>query len=90
MIAVGTSVVCALESSGGRAGPGLATLRLSATSHPQVGSGLVSGLHVPGEFHFDLLRAFAAADHLDRRLLLLLASRAGLSAHELGDACRLL
>lgn len=88
VIAVGTSVVRALEASGGQPGAGVATLRLTAASRPHVVDGLVSGLHVPGESHFDLLRAFASSELLTR--LLALATRSGLSAHELGDACLLL
>lgn len=85
VIAIGTSTVRALEASRGTAGAGIAALRLDATTRPQLVDGLVSGLHVPGESHFDLLRAFAPAAQLDR--VLQLAQRSGLSAHELGDAC---
>ena len=84
VIAVGTTVVRALEASGGRAGQGVALLKLDATYQPRVVDGLVSGLHVPGESHYDLLRAFASRDRLDRALAL--ASIHRLSAHELGDA----
>ncbi len=60
-------------------------LRLDASYRPRVVSGLVSGLHVPGESHFELLSAFAPAERL--RDALALAARHGLSSHELGDAC---
>jgi S-adenosylmethionine:tRNA ribosyltransferase-isomerase len=89
VIAVGTSVVRALEAAGQegelRAGSGIATLRLDAGYRPRIVSGLVSGLHVPGESHFELLSAFAPADRLRRALAL--AAQHGLSSHELGDAC---
>jgi S-adenosylmethionine:tRNA ribosyltransferase-isomerase len=85
VVAVGTTVVRALEASGGAAGSGVATLRLDARSRPRVVDGLVSGLHVPGESHFDLLSAFAPVAAL--RTALATAAAAGLSAHELGDAC---
>jgi len=88
VIAVGTTVVRALEASGGRAGRGTATLRLDASYRPIVVDGLVSGLHVPGESHFDLLRAFASRARLECALAL--AARVGLSGHELGDACLIL
>jgi S-adenosylmethionine:tRNA ribosyltransferase-isomerase len=88
VIAVGTTVVRALEASGGSAGAGIATLRLDRESVPRIVDGLVSGLHVPGESHFDLLQAFAPAELLRRGLAL--AARHGLSAHELGDACLVL
>jgi S-adenosylmethionine:tRNA ribosyltransferase-isomerase len=63
-------------------------LRLDAASRPRVVSGLVSGLHVPGESHFELLSAFAPADQLRRAVAL--AAHHGLSGHELGDACLIL
>lgn len=85
VIAIGTTVVRALEASGGRAGEGLATLRLDPSYRPEVVDGVVSGLHVPGESHFELLRAFASQQRLERALQL--AARTGLSSHELGDAC---
>jgi S-adenosylmethionine:tRNA ribosyltransferase-isomerase len=85
IIAIGTTVVRALEASGGEAGSGVATLRLDAGSKLAVVDGLVSGLHVPGESHFDLLSAFAPAPRLARAIDV--AAEAGLSGHELGDAC---
>lgn len=85
VIAIGTSVVRALEASGGVAGEGLATHRIDATTGRHVVDGLVSGLHVPGESHFELLEAFAPRGQLER--LLDAARDAGLSGHELGDAC---
>jgi len=94
VIAVGTTVVRALEAAadddggGVRIGSGVATLRLDAAHRPRVVSGLVSGLHVPGESHFDLLSAFAPGDQLRRAVGL--AAQHGLSAHELGDACLIL
>lgn len=99
VIAIGTTVVRALEAAADeaaradsrvpvRAGSGIATLRLDAAYRPRVVSGLVSGLHVPGESHFDLLTAFAAPDRL--RDAIALAARHGLSSHELGDSCLIL
>lgn len=88
VIAIGTTVVRALEASGGVSGPGVATNRLDPSSRLRVVDGLVSGLHVPGESHFDLLRAFAGERTL--RNALELAADHDLSAHELGDSCLLL
>jgi len=94
VIAIGTTVVRALEAAaeagGGdlHAGSGVAALRLDAGYRPRVVSGLVSGLHVPGESHFELLSAFAPAEELRRAIAL--AAQQGLSAHELGDACLIL
>jgi S-adenosylmethionine:tRNA ribosyltransferase-isomerase len=107
VIAVGTTVVRALEAAAGaespesghqapdpravpsiRTGSGVANLRLDAGYRPRVVSGLVSGLHVPGESHFELLSAFAPLEQLRRALAL--AAQHGLSGHELGDACLIL
>jgi S-adenosylmethionine:tRNA ribosyltransferase-isomerase len=94
VIAIGTTVVRALESSAlgndGRvvAGEGVATLRLDAAYRLRVVDGLVSGLHAPGESHFDLLCAFAPRERLTAAIEL--AALHGLSSHELGDACLVL
>jgi S-adenosylmethionine:tRNA ribosyltransferase-isomerase len=93
VIAIGTTVVRALESSAlahGRVvgGPGIATLRLDAAYELRVVDGLVSGLHTPGESHFDLLCAFAPRERLTAAIGL--AAAHGLSSHELGDACLIL
>jgi S-adenosylmethionine:tRNA ribosyltransferase-isomerase len=85
VIAIGTSVVRALEASGGAPGSGTATLRLDSRYTPRIVDGIVSGLHVPGESHHELLSAFAPAELLERGLAA--AAAAGMSAHELGDAC---
>lgn len=92
VIAVGTTVVRALEAAAQpgelRAGSGLATLRLDARFPLRIVDGIISGLHTPGESHFELLSAFAPRDRLERALSL--ASVNGLSSHELGDACLIL
>ena len=88
VIAIGTTVVRALEAATGRAGAGVATLKLDAATRPRIVDGLVSGLHVPGESHFELLRAFAPQAQLEGALDR--ARTAGLSGHELGDACLIL
>lgn len=94
VIAVGTTVVRALEAAmlqgDGilRAGSGVATDRLGPRSKLLLVDGLISGLHVPGESHFELLQAFAAREQLERALSLAVAR--GLSSHELGDACLIL
>jgi S-adenosylmethionine:tRNA ribosyltransferase-isomerase len=89
VIAIGTTVVRALEAAAQDgelvAGTGIARLRLDASYRPRVVSGLVSGLHVPGESHFDLLAAFAPVDRLGQAIAL--AAQHRLSSHELGDAC---
>lgn len=89
VIAVGTTVVRALEGSagahGGRvhAGPGSTDLVLGGHSTLQVVDGLITGMHEPGQSHFELLAAFA-----DRGLLLDATRRAaetGYHSHEFGD-----
>lgn len=88
VIAIGTTVVRALEAAGGRAGQRIATLRLDARYQLCIVDGIISGLHAPGESHFELLGAFAPRERLVRAIDL--AARAGLSSHELGDACLVL
>ncbi|HSN29384.1 MAG TPA: S-adenosylmethionine:tRNA ribosyltransferase-isomerase, partial [Kofleriaceae bacterium] len=74
VIAVGTTVVRALESaapslaSAARDATGTATLVLGPSYQPRVVDGLVSGLHAPGESHFELLSAFAPRDRLVRAI----------------------
>ncbi|HEY5921702.1 MAG TPA: S-adenosylmethionine:tRNA ribosyltransferase-isomerase [Kofleriaceae bacterium] len=91
VIAIGTTVVRALEAAAHpsigafHAGSGVATLRLDGDYKLCVVDGIVSGLHAPGESHFDLLSAFAPRDRLTRAIEL--AAQHGLSSHELGDAC---
>lgn len=88
VIAIGTTVVRALESAGGVAGEGIATLRLDAAYKLRVVDGIVSGLHAPGESHFELLSAFAPRERLVRAIEI--AATTGLSSHELGDVCLIL
>jgi S-adenosylmethionine:tRNA ribosyltransferase-isomerase len=88
VIAVGTTVVRALESAaqGGalRAGAGTAALRLHGGYGRRVVDGLLTGVHEPGTSHFDLLGAFAPAPLLERALRH--ADEAGYLGHEFGDA----
>lgn len=89
VIAVGTSVVRALESgclrSGGVlvAGEAVTSLRIGRGHRLAVVDGLVTGIHTPEESHFDLLRAF-----LDEALLVEGHARAralDYRLHEFGD-----
>lgn len=89
VVAIGTTVVRALESAAATGeASGIATLVLGPTDTPGVVDGLVSGLHAPGESHFELLSAFAPRERLVRAIELAAAN--GLSAHELGDTCLVL
>lgn len=89
VVAVGTSVVRALEDSAlrhgaVRAGTAVAELILDESTPPRVASGLLTGIHVPGESHYNLLSAFTKAGTLSRAAAL--AERRGYRIHEFGDA----
>lgn len=85
VLAVGTTVVRALEASAaqGLVREGWATERITAASELQLVDGLLTGVHSPGESHWELLSAFAPADALSA--LHRDAIRSGLLAHEFGD-----
>jgi S-adenosylmethionine:tRNA ribosyltransferase-isomerase len=71
IVAIGTSVVRALEHAGERdgivrAGEGLATNRLDRRSRLAVVDAILTGTHEPGTSHHDLLAAFVTPDTLAR------------------------
>jgi S-adenosylmethionine:tRNA ribosyltransferase-isomerase len=90
VIAVGTSVVRALEDAairGGaevKAGEGLARQRLGPTSRLRVVDAILSGTHEPGTSHYELLRAFLDDATLLRTSVELDAG--GYRTHEFGDS----
>ena len=89
VIAIGTTVVRALEHSArstGRvvAGDGLATGRIGPGTQLQVVDGIVSGVHEPGTSHNNLLRAFQDEEVIGR--MWDAAERSGYLMHEFGDA----
>jgi S-adenosylmethionine:tRNA ribosyltransferase-isomerase len=94
VIAVGTSVVRALESAAisgkGRVnvGEAVSRLRIDARFRPQIVAGLLSGVHSPEESHYDLLSAFANTAILDASHAR--AIELGFLSHEFGDACLIL
>jgi S-adenosylmethionine:tRNA ribosyltransferase-isomerase len=93
VIAVGTSVVRALEGHASAegsvaAGSGETELRLSSSYSPRVVDGLLTGLHEPGTSHFALLEAFAPRRLLERAVEH--AARTGYLQHEFGDSCLVL
>ena len=64
IIAIGTSVVRALESAANadgsvQAGDGVASGRIGRETPLRVVDAILTGVHQPGESHFELLRAFA-------------------------------
>ena len=66
VIAVGTTVVRALEHSGGRAGEGVADQRIGPATALGVVDAILSGTHEQGSSHYELLQAFASAETLRR------------------------
>ena len=88
VVAVGTTVVRALEGAWRdgalRARAATTDLRIGKGFEPRVVSGLLTGLHEPGESHFELLQAFAPRELLEAALAH--AADAGYRGHEFGDA----
>lgn len=89
VIAVGTTVVRALEHAaslegGLRAGPGVATQRISATTTLRVVDAVLSGTHETGSSHYELLRAFVPDEVLARISDEL--ETCGYLTHEFGDS----
>ena len=92
VVAVGTTVVRALEGAAlqgrVRAGARRTGLRIGPGHTPRVVSGLLTGLHEPGESHFELVAAFAPRGLLEAALAH--AAAAGYAGHEFGDSCLIL
>jgi S-adenosylmethionine:tRNA ribosyltransferase-isomerase len=90
VIAVGTTVVRALEAAaaahGGLLEPaaGVTRLRIGPGFRPHVVDGLLTGMHEPDSSHFALLAAFAPPDLL--RAAHAHAEAAAYLAHEFGDS----
>jgi S-adenosylmethionine:tRNA ribosyltransferase-isomerase len=89
VIAIGTSVVRALEAAanpGGtvRAGTGVASGRIARGAPIRIADAILTGVHQPGESHYELLRAFADDSLLDR--VRAAADERGYRAHEFGDS----
>ncbi|HZO16770.1 MAG TPA: S-adenosylmethionine:tRNA ribosyltransferase-isomerase [Polyangiaceae bacterium] len=89
VVAVGTTVVRALEGSVHRhgevrPGAGVTDLRIGPGFVPRVVDGLVTGMHTPAESHYSLLGAFVPGDLLEASFRHALA--AGYLGHEFGDA----
>ena len=89
IVAIGTTVVRALESAAGadgnvRAGEGIARGRIGRDTRLRVVDAILTGMHQPGESHFELLRAFAnhaALEHISAAVV-----KHGYRAHEFGDS----
>jgi S-adenosylmethionine:tRNA ribosyltransferase-isomerase len=89
IVAIGTSVVRALESAAlpdgtVRAGAGMARQRIGGATRLRVVDAMLSGTHEPGTSHYELLRAFVAVGvlrEMDEEL-----AAGGYRTHEFGDS----
>jgi S-adenosylmethionine:tRNA ribosyltransferase-isomerase len=89
VLAVGTTVVRALEHAASRTGRvrpgrGVATGRVGAHTKLLIVDGIVSGMHEPGTSHYELLCAFQEDDALET--MAVEAEEHDYRAHEFGDA----
>jgi len=89
IVAVGTTVVRALESAASadgrvRAGHGIARGRIGRETPLRIVDALLTGVHQPGESHFELLRAFA--DDLLLHQITMAFSAHAYRSHEFGDS----
>ncbi|QIG45886.1 S-adenosylmethionine:tRNA ribosyltransferase-isomerase [Nocardioides anomalus] len=91
VVAVGTTVVRALESAASGPPSGWTSLVLSSARPAQVVSGLLTGLHEPEASHLDLLEAVAGGALVDRAYADVTAPGAPHYLwHEFGDSMLLL
>jgi len=93
VIAVGTSVVRALEDAATedghlRPGDGMARGKIGPTTRLRVVDAILSGTHEPGTSHYELLRAFLEDSTLERATAELTAR--GYKTHEFGDSVLIL
>jgi S-adenosylmethionine:tRNA ribosyltransferase-isomerase len=89
VVAIGTTVVRALEHSASRfgavvAGDGVADQRIGAQTRLRVVDAILSGTHEPGTSHYALLRAFADESTLRRADQAL--DEGSFRTHEFGDS----
>ncbi|HKG46765.1 MAG TPA: S-adenosylmethionine:tRNA ribosyltransferase-isomerase [Pyrinomonadaceae bacterium] len=93
VIAVGTTVVRALEDAGlegshVRSGDGVAKGRIGPATRLRVVDAILSGTHEPGTSHYELLRAFLEDSTLERATDELIQH--GYKTHEFGDSVLIL
>ncbi len=99
VVAIGTTVTRALEDAASKAdrpgprlrlepGTGIATRRLGPDTALLLVDAIVTGVHAPGDAHYQLLRAFADDEVLNRMSAAL--QEAGYRSHEFGDSVLLL
>ncbi len=88
IIAIGTTVVRALESAANvdglvRAENGIASGRIGRHTRLRIVDAMVTGIHPPGNSHFEILRAFADDSLLEK--ISATAVDRGYRVHEFGD-----
>jgi S-adenosylmethionine:tRNA ribosyltransferase-isomerase len=83
VVAVGTSVVRAVESAARGPLSGVTSLRIGPDTELLAVDGILTNLHGPGQSHFELLESFA--DHAFLTEAWETADRLGLQEHEFGD-----
>jgi S-adenosylmethionine:tRNA ribosyltransferase-isomerase len=94
VIAVGTSVVRALEGSANQqggalvAGSGITDIRIGPETPLSVVNGILTGFHEPSGTHFSLLQAFTSRELLDAAYAH--AEEEGYLNHEFGDSSLIL
>jgi S-adenosylmethionine:tRNA ribosyltransferase-isomerase len=88
VVAVGTTVTRALETTGGQPGEGWTELVLGPDRPARIVDGLITGWHEPGASHVQLLEAVAGRDLVEKAYGH--AETAGYLWHEFGDSCLLL
>jgi S-adenosylmethionine:tRNA ribosyltransferase-isomerase len=84
VVAIGTTVVRALEHAAGLAGEGVANQRIGPSTRLRIVDAILSGTHGQGSSHYELLHAFAPAETLrraDREL-----DELQYQTHEFGDS----
>jgi S-adenosylmethionine:tRNA ribosyltransferase-isomerase len=89
IVAIGTTVLRALESAanaggGAQAGDGIAGGRITRETPLRVVDAILTGVHQPGDSHFELLRAFANDAMLDQ--ISTAFATHGYRTHEFGDS----
>jgi S-adenosylmethionine:tRNA ribosyltransferase-isomerase len=89
LVAIGTTVVRALEHAAARrgvvcAGDGVADQRIGANSHLRVVDAILSGTHEPDDSHYQVLRAFVDDTTLASASAAL--ETLGYRTHEFGDS----
>jgi S-adenosylmethionine:tRNA ribosyltransferase-isomerase len=82
-------VVRALEAAASangsvRPGEGIARGRIGRGTRLRIADAILTGVHRPGESHFDLMKAFANDDRLAR--ISAAAEESGYRSHECGDS----